>query len=144
MDFPKAFRYRYITIPLDPLQRPKPKDDQIAKIKDKIKELQPKNLDQLFNGIRDSLDLHIPAFPQYKTIKKKIFRVPLPKKVVAEIIKKKRLFKFRKGSNDKWNKFKKQRNKVADLVRDNKTIIVTIKSKSIKMTRIKFITKLID
>ena len=119
-DFPTSNYYRYIKVPLDPLKRPEPNEKQIELINQQIKNLKPKTLDGFLCGYRNILDNHIPTNPINSSIKMQIFRTPLSKEVVAEIDKKNRLYKHRKSSEKHWKKFKKQRNKVVNLLRNVK------------------------
>ena len=120
LNFPSSKYYRKIAVNLDPLQRPSPNDEQIETMKKELQDLKPKTLDGFLGQFRDVLDKYIPTYPPNSTIKKQIFRTPLSKAIVAEIIEKDRLFKFRKSNEYNWNKYKKQRNKVVKLMRKAK------------------------
>ena len=117
LDFPASQYYRYVEIPLDPLKRPNPDEEQVKSIKQQLKDLKPKSLDGFLGNFRYILDKIIPVNPRYSTIKKKIFKTPLSKEIVAEIEKKQRLSKYRKLNKYNWNKYKKQRNKIVNLLR---------------------------
>ena len=91
--------------------------EQIELMNEEIKKLKPKTLDGFLCGYRCILDNFIPTFPTNSFVKKQIFRTPLSKEVVAEIDKKKRLYKHRKSCAKNWNRYKKQRNKVVNLLR---------------------------
>ena len=75
MEFPQAKRYRKIEIPLNPLQRKTPTEEQVAKIGQDLKKLKPTCLDSFFGGVRSILDKYIPTNPPNTKVKKKPFIV---------------------------------------------------------------------
>ena len=119
-DFIPSPRYRYIDVPLDPLKRPTPNDQQIQIINDEIKNLKPKSLESFLGSYRIILDKEIPTYPTNSSKRIKIFRTPLSPGIVTEIKEKKKLHKFRHSSIRNWRKYKLQRNKVVNLVRKAK------------------------
>jgi len=114
LDFPEAKRSRVIRVPLNPLQRKSPTEEQSEKIKNELKDLKPSSLDSFFGGVRSILDKFIPTNPRNTSINKTIFRTPLPKEVVVEVKKKKKLSKCSRSSKNNWKQYKLQRNKVTD------------------------------
>ena len=121
LDFPSSSRYRYINIPLDPLQRPTPKECHIEKIKERIGKIRVNNLDGFTGCIKDIFNKYIPTYPINSSTRKKIFRTPLVKEEVADIYKKNKMYTFRKASQYNWNRYKEQRNKVVKIVRRAKS-----------------------
>jgi hypothetical protein len=121
LNFPTSEYYKTIDINLDPLQRPTPNEEQIKLINQQLKNCKPKSLDGFLCYFRDILNNHIPTYPIKSTIKKKIFKTPLSKEIVAEIDLKNRLFKYRKLNPYNWKNYKKQRNKVVNLLRNEKS-----------------------
>jgi hypothetical protein len=142
LNFPTSDYYRFIDVPLDPLQRPNPDEDQIKLINEQIKTLKPKSLEGFLGSFRNILNEHIPTYPTHSTIKKRIYRTPLSKAIVAEINEKNRLFKLRKLNKNNWNKYKMQRNKVVDLLRKAKSKYCNDQIK--KLSNVNDIQKQID
>ena len=142
LDFPTSKMYRYINIPLDPLQRPTPKESQIPKIGEQIGLIKEKCLDGFTGKLCKILDKYIPTNPINSSIRKKIFRTPLCKEEKADIYKKKKLYKYRKASKYNWNKYKEQRNKVVQVIRRAKSSYCSNQVK--KYTDVKDIQKCID
>ena len=142
MDFPSSLQYRFINIPLNPLQRPAPKEDQMSSIKQQIGKIKAENLDRFSGCLKSVFDKFIPTHPINSSVRKKIFRTPLEKEQVAEIKKKKKLYPRRKASECNWNAYKEQRRKVVKLVKRAKSTYCSNQVK--KHTDVKEIQKCVD
>jgi len=92
-DFPTSKPSIIVKIPLDPLQRKKLLPEQMTKIVEEIKKISPNDLDSLSADIKVILDKYIPTNPPNSTLRQTVFRTTLSKEVVAEIKRKKRLYK---------------------------------------------------
>jgi len=142
LDFPSSRMYRYINIPLDPLQRPALKENQIDKMKQQIGKIAANTIDGFSGCLRKILDKNIPTNPINSSIRMKIFRTPLKKEEIADIYKKKKLYKYRKASTYNWNKYKEIRRKVVKNIKRAKSSYCSNQIK--KKTDVKEIQKCID
>lgn len=112
--------YRIVKIPIDPLQRPTPTEEQTIDIKHNINILNTEinlNYDEYTKKLRKILDNCIPTNKRnnFKTVK--IYRIPYSLSIKKQIYLKRKYYKNRKKDEKCSLLYKKQRNKLSLLLR---------------------------
>ena len=126
LGFPKPKPFRDILVPRDPLRRPDIDDITYQKIEADINSITFRHdYDSYMCEVRRVLDMHIPLNPTDGVYVKRIYDIPYPKAIRAEIKLKHRLsFDARKNKNDQFlaELARVQRNRVKKLTREFKTV----------------------